>query len=87
VAARVPTPGLRADVGELGHSGHAREDDLRPDRHRHVVSPGSFGRAVGRHFAKYLSGLILYLGYVMVAFTSQKRGLHDYIAGTLVLRR
>jgi uncharacterized RDD family membrane protein YckC len=46
----------------------------------------SFGRALGRYFAKGLSGLILYLGYVMVAFTPQKRGLHDYIAGTLVLR-
>jgi uncharacterized RDD family membrane protein YckC len=46
----------------------------------------SFWRALGRYFAKGLSGLILYLGYVMVAFTPQKRGLHDYIAGTLVLR-
>jgi uncharacterized RDD family membrane protein YckC len=46
----------------------------------------SFGRALGRYFAKGLSGLLLYLGYVMVAFTPQKRGLHDYIAGTLVLR-
>jgi uncharacterized RDD family membrane protein YckC len=46
----------------------------------------SFWRALGRHFAKGLSGLILYLGYVMVAFTPQKRGLHDYIAGTVVLR-
>jgi uncharacterized RDD family membrane protein YckC len=46
----------------------------------------SFRRALGRHLAKGLSGLILYLGYVMVAFTPQKRGLHDYIAGTLVLR-
>jgi uncharacterized RDD family membrane protein YckC len=46
----------------------------------------SFGRALGRYLAKGLSGLLLYLGYVMVAFTPQKRGLHDYIAGTVVLR-
>jgi len=46
----------------------------------------SFGRAVGRYFAKFLSGLVLYLGYVAVAFTPQKRALHDYIAGTVVLR-
>ena len=32
------------------------------------------------------SGLLLYIGYLMVAFTPQKRALHDYIAGTLVLR-
>ena len=46
----------------------------------------SFGRAVGRHFAKILSALVIYLGYVMVAITPTKRGLHDYVAGTLVLR-
>jgi uncharacterized RDD family membrane protein YckC len=46
----------------------------------------SFGRAVARYFAKIPSTLILYLGYVMVGLTAQKRGLHDYIAGTLVLR-
>ena len=46
----------------------------------------SFGRALGRHLAHIPSGLLLYLGYLMVAFTPQKRALHDYIAGTLVLR-
>jgi uncharacterized RDD family membrane protein YckC len=46
----------------------------------------SFGRAFGRWLAHLPSGLLIGLGYVMVAFTSQKRALHDYIAGTLVLR-
>lgn len=46
----------------------------------------SFARAFGRALAHVPSGLLLYLGYVMVAFTPQKRALHDYIAGTLVLR-
>ena len=46
----------------------------------------SFGRALGRWLAHIPSGLLLCLGYVMVAFTPQKRALHDYIAGTLVLR-
>jgi uncharacterized RDD family membrane protein YckC len=46
----------------------------------------SFGRAIGRWLAHIPSGLLLCLGYVMVAFTPQKRALHDYIAGTLVLR-
>jgi uncharacterized RDD family membrane protein YckC len=46
----------------------------------------SFGRAFGRYLAHIPSGLLLCLGYVMVAFTPQKRALHDYIAGTLVLR-
>jgi len=45
----------------------------------------TFGRATGRHFAKYLSGLILFVGYIMVAFTDRKQGLHDMIAGTVVV--
>ncbi len=47
----------------------------------------SLGRSAGRRFAKYLSGLILAIGYVMAAFTSRKRALHDMIAATLVVRR
>ena len=43
-----------------------------------------FGRATIRHFAKYLSGLTLGIGYVLVAFTERKQGLHDMIAGTVV---
>jgi uncharacterized RDD family membrane protein YckC len=46
----------------------------------------SFGRAFGRYVAHFPSGLLLCLGYAMVAFTPQKRALHDYIAGTFVLR-
>ena len=46
----------------------------------------SFGTATGRHFAKILSTLLLGIGFIMVAFTEQKQGLHDQIAGTLVLR-
>ena len=34
----------------------------------------SFGRATGRFFAKFVSGIILLLGYIMVAFTERKRG-------------
>jgi len=47
----------------------------------------SFGRATGRFFAKFLSMLILYVGYLMAAFTEKKQGLHDVLAGTLVVRR
>ena len=46
----------------------------------------SFARATGRHFAKWLSAAVLLIGYIMVAFTDRKRGLHDLIAGTLVLK-
>jgi uncharacterized RDD family membrane protein YckC len=46
----------------------------------------SFARASGRHFAKWLSGMILGIGYIMVAFTERKQGLHDMLATTLVRR-
>ena len=45
------------------------------------------GRALGRNLAKILSGLILCIGFLMVAFTGKKQGLHDMIAGTLVVSR
>lgn len=56
---------------------HLRVTDL--DGHRI-----SFGRATARHFAKYLSGMILAIGYIMAAFTARHQALHDMIAGTLV---
>lgn len=46
----------------------------------------SFWRATGRHFAKYISGLLCLMGFFMVFFTPRKQGLHDMIAGTLVVK-
>jgi uncharacterized RDD family membrane protein YckC len=46
-----------------------------------------FGRATGRYFAKILSSLTLFIGYLMAGFTEKKQALHDMIAGTLVLRK
>lgn len=43
-------------------------------------------RALGRYFAKILSGIILFIGYIMVAFTDRKQGLHDMICSTLVVK-
>lgn len=44
-----------------------------------------FGRAVGRYFAKLLDILTIGIGFLMVAFTQRKQGLHDMICSTLVL--
>src|SRR5713226_10045376 len=46
----------------------------------------SFANATGRHFGKILSGLILGIGFIMVAFTERKQGLHDIMASTLVAK-
>ena len=45
----------------------------------------SFARALGRYAAKFLSFLIAFIGVLMVAWTQRKQGLHDMLAGTLVL--
>lgn len=45
----------------------------------------SLGRALIRYPAMLLSTLIVFIGFIMVAFTRRKQGLHDLIAGTLVL--
>jgi uncharacterized RDD family membrane protein YckC len=47
----------------------------------------SFGRATGRYFGKILSQIILDIGFLMIAFTEKKQGLHDIIAGTLVVKK
>lgn len=44
------------------------------------------GRSFGRHFSKMISALILGIGYIMVAFDAQKRGLHDIICDTRVVK-
>jgi uncharacterized RDD family membrane protein YckC len=46
----------------------------------------TFGRATGRYLAKFLSSF-LFIGYLMVAFTENKQGLHDLLSGCLVVNR
>jgi uncharacterized RDD family membrane protein YckC len=54
-----------------------------------VTSEGekiSYGRATGRFFAEMLSGMICYIGYLMVAFDQEeRRALHDHICNTRVI--
>jgi uncharacterized RDD family membrane protein YckC len=44
----------------------------------------TFGNALGRYFAKILSGLILFIGFMMVGWDPKKQGLHDRLADTYV---
>jgi len=45
----------------------------------------SFARATLRHFAKFISTLIIFIGFIMIGLTKKRQGLHDRIAGCLVL--
>jgi uncharacterized RDD family membrane protein YckC len=67
---------LQATVGKLALG--IRVTDLQGRRI-------SVLRALGRYPAKILSTLILCIGFLMVAWTRRKQGLHDMICGTLVL--
>jgi len=55
---------------------------LRDDGHSIGI-----GRAFLRHFAGYpLSFITLGVGFLMAALTTRGRGLHDLVAGTIVVR-
>jgi uncharacterized RDD family membrane protein YckC len=46
----------------------------------------SFGRASGRYFGKFVSGMTFMLGYVMAGFTEKKQALHDIISDCIVVK-
>lgn len=47
----------------------------------------SFGKALLRAVGRILSQIIMFIGYIIAAFTEKKQALHDMIAGTLVLKK
>lgn len=55
---------------------------LRPD-----ASKVGLGRAFARYLAYIPSALLLFAGYLMVAFRGDKRALHDLMCGTVVVFR
>lgn len=46
----------------------------------------TFLRALGRNVGKLLSAIILFIGFIMAAFTTKKQALHDLISGCLVVK-
>jgi len=46
----------------------------------------TFLRALGRNAGKLLSAIILFIGFIMAAFTTKKQALHDLISGCLVVK-
>ena len=42
--------------------------------------------SIFRYFGKFFSTLIFCIGYIMVAFSAKKQGLHDRIANTYVVK-
>lgn len=46
----------------------------------------TYGRGIGRYFGEMLSGLTLYIGYIMAGFDDEKRSLHDRVCDTRVVK-
>ena len=49
--------------------------------------PISVGQAILRLFGYWIDGLVFYLGYIWILIDKRKRGWHDLIAGTVVVKR
>lgn len=47
----------------------------------------SVGKAIGRYLGYFISAIGLCLGYLWVGFDARKRGWHDHLAGTVVIRK
>jgi uncharacterized RDD family membrane protein YckC len=48
----------------------------------------TFGRATARHFAMYLSAVTPFgVGYLMALWTKRRQTLHDWLTGSVVVRR
>lgn len=47
----------------------------------------TFGKALLRSIGKIISSMIMYIGYLLAAFTEKKQALHDMIATTLVVKK
>jgi len=52
------------------------------ESHQHI----SFGVAMGRSLLKFVSAITCGIGYLMIAFTNKKQGLHDFMVKTVVIR-
>ncbi len=50
-------------------------------------TPVTWGKAILRYIGYIISGLVLALGFIWIAFDSKRQGWHDKIAGTYVVRK
>jgi uncharacterized RDD family membrane protein YckC len=50
-------------------------------------TPPGLGRSILRYIGYFVSAIVLFIGFIWIAFDSKKQGWHDKIAGTVVVRR
>lgn len=76
--AGLESSGMQATLGKASMGIYVT--DLRGMR-------ASFARTTIRHWAKVVSTLIAFIGYLMAIVTPRRQALHDMLAGCLVLKR
>lgn len=47
----------------------------------------TFAKALLRHIGKIISGWVIFIGYLIALFTERKQALHDFIAGSIVVKK
>ncbi|MCX6694132.1 MAG: RDD family protein [Methanomicrobiales archaeon] len=47
----------------------------------------TFSRATLRFFSKFVSAIVIFMGFFAIGVTKRKQGFHDYIAGTYVFHQ
>jgi len=77
---------VRGSHGKFLLPGDARQNGLWDEGHRSLRQPNLIRARNRQAFCEILSAMLLGVGYIMVAFTERKQGLHDLLAGTLVRR-
>lgn len=53
---------------------------------KYTGQPLGVGLAIGRYFARFLSSLVCYLGYLWMLWDGEKQTWHDKICNTVVLK-
>lgn len=74
----------------LGHPEHQATLGMKAAKIRIIAEDGgdcTYKRAFGRTMAAIISGLILYIGYLMCLWDERKQTLHDKMAKTLVIKQ
>lgn len=51
-----------------------------------TLKPASNLRLIIRYIGYYVSTFLLFLGFIWIAFDKRKQGLHDKLAGTVVIK-
>ena len=74
-------------IGKSGQTPGKRILKIKVVKKEGNAAPGYIGAFLREFVGKFISGIVLGLGYVWILFDKQKQGWHDKIAGTIVVKQ